>query len=56
MRISINDSGTGNGTVHDWAYEDAAGISLAAGVPEPTGLALILWGMGSVLFRRVRSR
>ncbi len=57
MRISINDSGTGNGTVHDWAYEDVAGTSLPAGVvPEPTGLALILWGMGSVLLRRVRAR
>ena len=55
MRISINDSGTGNGTVHDWAYEDVASTSLPAGVPEPTGLALRLWGISSVLLRRARA-
>ena len=37
-----------------WGYETEPGVPIAAGVPEPTTLALVALGAGSMLIRRRR--
>ena len=55
MQISIDNTGTGTGTIHDWAYENVAGAPILAGiVPEPTGPALLLLVLGGMALRRRR--
>lgn len=52
MRMTINN--TGQGTIHDWAYDEVAGTGIQAGaVPEPGRALLLLAGLcGARLLRR----
>lgn len=56
MRLTINN--TGSGTLHDYAYENAAGTAILAGlttsVPEPSRVVLMLGGLLAVSLRRRR--
>ena len=52
-------SNTGAGTLHDWAYENAAGAAIRAGavpVPEPGTALFGLALLGTALTRRARRR
>ena len=52
-------SNTGAGTLHDWAYENAAGAAIRVGavaVPEPGTALFGLALLGTALTRRVRRR
>ena len=52
-------SNTGAGTLHDWAYENAAGTAIRVGavaVPEPGTALFGLALLGTALTRRVRRR
>ena len=53
--VQITIRNTGAGTIHDWAYDDAAGTGIPAGaVPEP-GSALLL-GLGAAAWAVRRRR
>ncbi|MDP0491136.1 MAG: PEP-CTERM sorting domain-containing protein [Verrucomicrobiota bacterium JB023] len=51
MRVTLTSNGTG--TIHEWAYEDAAGDAIIVGViPEPSAALLSLLSLGALLRRK----
>jgi hypothetical protein len=59
-RFTYDDATTGNLTLNDFAYENTAGASIAAGnigaVPEPSRALLALAGLGAAALRRRRKQ
>ena len=51
LRVSLNDDPSG-GIIHSYAYENAIGIPIGAGVPEPGSSAAVLLATAGLLVRR----